>query len=161
MESWAGPGNEANIAYCEDITALTPVTNTSCLKIFSWVRETPEVGTGKTTVSINRKAEEIFYKIASCIGVKACSASRCSYVTSTQESKQCPHHQKPQLQSLGSCPVDFFHVWPTASEDNRRWIGWLVWSDDMLADNLRNHPINPPSKIPVKEESRCKEGNSS
>ena len=26
-------------------------------------------------------------------------------------------------------------------------------SDDMLSDNLHNHPINPPSKIPVKVEA--------
>ena len=143
------------VAYCEDITALPFYDSSNKHFMF----EDIQLGKGntratrKTTVSINGKAEEIFYKIAPCKGVKACSASGCSYVTSTRESKQCPHHQKSQLQSSGSCPVDFFYVWPTASEDNRRWIGGLVRSDDMLSDNLHNHPINPPSKIPVKVEA--------
>lgn len=143
------------VAYCEDITALPFYDPGNEHFMFEDIQlgKGHTRGTRKTTANIDGKQEEICYKIAPCKGVKVCSADGCSYVASTRESKPCPHHLKSQLESSGNCPVDFFYVWPTASTDNRRWIGGLVRSDSMVSDNFHNHPINPPSKIPVKVEA--------
>ena len=107
-------------------------------------------------VTIDGNQEDICYKIAPCKGVKQCEENDCTYVTSTRESKPCLTHPKAKLKSSGHCPVDFYYVWPINPDDKRRWIGGLVRSASMQPQNLHNHPINPPSKIPVKVEADVK-----
>ena len=88
--------------------------------------------------------------------MKQCVESGCKYVALTRESKPCPLYPESELQPSGHSPVDFFYVWPTSPEDNRRWTGALVRSAEMSSKNFHTHPINPPSKIPVKVEADIK-----
>ena len=96
------------VAYFWDITAL-PFFDPGNKHFMS--QQGKHLRYKKTTANIDRKREEICYKIAPCKGVKVCSVDGCSYVTSSQESKPCPHHLKSQLESSGNSPVDFFYVW--------------------------------------------------
>ena len=146
------------VAYCEDVTALSFYDESNQHFLF----EDIQLGKGNTrgvrqaTISIDGKQEAVRYKIVPCKGVKQCIEDGCKYVASTRESKPCPLHPESELQLSGHYPVDFFYVWPTTPEDNRRWTGGLVRSAEMSSKNLHTHPINPPSKIPVKVEADIK-----
>ena len=104
----------------------------------------------KITVSLNGTDEELYYRIAPCGGVRCCPAKDCSYCISVKERRLCPQHPEIALVSTGSCPVEFVYVWPTSSDDKRRWHSGIVRRDDMKSNNLHNHPLPGPTKVPAK-----------
>ena len=146
------------VAHCKDVTTLPFYNKSNQHFLFEDIQlgKGTSRGVRQITVSIDGKPEEVCYKIAPCKGVKQCGQTVCKYITSTRESKPCPHHPDIKLQPTGYCPIDFFYVWPENPKDTRRWIGGLVHTGDMLSQDLHNHPINPPSKIPVKVEADIK-----
>ncbi len=104
----------------------------------------------KVCFMVNGKEEELFYRIAPCGGVKRCSFEGCSYTVSTREHHSCPSHPEVSLTCSEECPVEFVYVWPEHPGDKRRWLTGIRRTDQDPADNLHNHPLHGPSKIPSK-----------
>lgn len=104
----------------------------------------------EVTFIIDEKEELLYYRMAPCGGVKICPVKGCSYMASTKDHKSCQEHEGEQLELTGNCPVEFIYVCPVNPQDKRRWISGITRSGDLKADNLHNHPINGPSKIPSK-----------
>ena len=100
--------------------------------------------------SVNGKSEEIYYRIAPCGGVKCCAAEDCSYYVPNRERHPCPKHPDLFLVSSGECPVEFVYAWPVCKDDKRRWLSGIVRRDDMMSNNLHNHPLPAPTKVPAK-----------
>lgn len=104
----------------------------------------------KITVSMKGKEEELYYRIAPCGGVKCCFAEDCSFSVSNKELRPCPQHPEAALVQSGPCPVEFVYAWPTSSDDKRRWHSGIVRRNDMKSNNLHNHPLPGPTKVPAK-----------
>lgn len=67
-----------------------------------------------------------------------------------RENKSCPDHPDANLIVKNECPVEFVYVWPENKDDKRRWISGITRTGDLKSDNLHNHPLLGPSKIPSK-----------
>ena len=96
------------------------------------------------------KAEELFYKLAPCSGVKQCEVEDCSYAIPVKENKLCPDHTDSNLIVKMECPVEFVYVWPENKNDKRRWISGITRTGNLESNNLHNHSLLGPNKIPSK-----------
>ena len=101
-------------------------------------------------VTVDGNEEELFYRIAPCGGVKRCSIEDCSYTTSVKEQRPCPNHTDVQLTAVHDCPVEFVYVWPLNNNDKRRWLSGIIRRGDLSPNNLHNHPLHGPTKVPYK-----------
>ena len=103
-------------------------------------------------MNIDGKDENVYYHFAPCGGVKRCSkyCEGCSYIVPTSSVKPCSHHPDAALEHSGDCPVDFFYVWPSEENDNRRWLTGIIRCGDMQESDLPMHPHHKEYKIPVK-----------
>lgn len=151
------PGNfrmdhPLRLGYARDITALPFYTKDDEHFLFSDI----QLGKGKLrsarkiTATVDGKEEELFYRIVPCGGVKNCSVRDCSYTVSKREFRPCPDHPETVLVQSGPCPVEFVYVWPLCSDDKRRWLSGLVRRSDMMSNNLHNHVLHGPTKVPSK-----------
>lgn len=112
------------MAYCSDITTLPHFDQANKHFLFTDI----QFGKGKaripqkTTMLIDGKEEEIWYRIVPCGGVKQCGQHEagCTYVTSTRENRNCPLHPQTSLIRISDCPVEFVYIWPSDEEDKRR-----------------------------------------
>ena len=144
------------LGYCPDITKLGLYTASNPEFMYYDI----QFGKGKprnpqkmlVTFTNTGDSLEVMYRITPCAGVKLCSETGCSYVTSTRDCKPCTQHPKAQLQRSGSCPVEFVYIQPCEPSDNRRWLTGIVrdHGEVMKKDNIHNHPIHLPTKIPCR-----------
>lgn len=140
------------LGYASDISALPFYTKEDEHFLFNDIQLSKEKPRAprKISVTVDGKEEELQYRIAPCGGVKSCSASDCSYAAPKRESRPCPKHRESVLVQSDPCPVEFVYVWPTSSDDKRRWLSGLVRRSEMLNNNLHNHPLHGPTKVPAK-----------
>jgi len=104
--------------------------------------------TVKTTV--NGIEEFLNYRFAPCHGVKHCSVEHCSYIIPFSERRPCSKHPEAVLLVTEECPVEFAYVWPADIKDKRRWVSGIVRVGDMKSNNLHNHDVHGPTKVPSK-----------
>lgn len=60
-------------------------------------------------VNIAGKSEKVFYRSASCNGVKRCSVEECTYTVPIREKQSCPIH-KCSLVKTENCPKEFIYI---------------------------------------------------
>lgn len=144
--------NPRRLGYASDISSLPFYTREDEHFLFNDI----QVSKGKLraprmiTTIVDGKEEEVNYRIAPCGGVKCCPVEGCSYCVPNWKHQPCPQHSEASLVSSGECPVEFVYVWPTHSEDKRRWLSGIVRRDYMKASNLHSHPLHAPTKVPIK-----------
>ena len=143
------------MGYCEDITNLPNFESTDPHFILSDVQLSKGNPRGVRQVSMNidGKNEVVNYRIVPCNGVKLCTHHNegCDYISAVKETRRCPNHPEDKLVHSSSCPVEIVYIWPEDLTDNRRWItGYVRVAGDKNSENLHNHPLNAPSKIPAK-----------
>lgn len=102
----------------------------------------------KVKFSVDGKEEELFYRLAPCSSNKQCCVEDCSYAIPIRENKSCPDHPDANLIVKKECPVEFVYVWPENKDDKRRWISGITRTGDLRSNNLHNHPLLGPIKIP-------------
>ena len=139
------------LGHCSDITNLSSYTSSDehFLLDIQLGKLKPRTAR-KITFDVDGTQEELWYRIAPCAGVKVCKSGGCSFVTSTRELK-CPSHPDQPLCNVGrDCSVEFVYVWPTDSDDNRRWLSGLTRTGNLQGANLHDHPLHQASKIPSK-----------
>lgn len=104
----------------------------------------------RITVPVNGVNEDMYYRIAPCGGMKNCPVEDCSYSICTREHHPCPKHPDHSLVLSAACPVEFVYAWPVCNDDKRRWLSGLVRRGEMVSNNLHNHAIPAPTKIPAR-----------
>ena len=92
---------------------------------------------------------EVFVKRGPCEGVKACSASNCSYtLANTQLRNKCKEHGSSNpLTRTGKCPIHFVYIWPTNDKDDRRWLGVLSREAEVKHNHSRPAEHKISSKV--------------
>lgn len=112
-------------------------------------------------VCINGEKQNIRIRYAACKGVLECCVASCNFAGS-KAAKKCPNHPAAEMIPSGSCcPVCVVYVYPQNHVENgERWI-----TEDGVfnstRNNLHNHPLPKPSKVPdfvhesVKQAVRC------
>ena len=142
------------MGYCEDMTTLTNYEKTDPHFIFTDIQLSKGTARNVRTVEMNVAGEKevLHYRIVPCAGVKQCKkyADGCGYVVPLREFQPCPDHPSDGLIRSGDCPVEFVYLWPQQQDDNRRWLTGFVRLNMSENDNLHNHPIPLPIKIPSK-----------
>ena len=97
---------------------------------------------------IDGKYESIFYRVAPCRGVKQCE--QCDHaVGNTTMKNNCTKHPRAPLVRSEGCPVEFVHIYPQNSQNNRQWIGGLCRNHHLSpSTNHHNHAIPGSHNIP-------------
>ena len=108
-----------------------------------------KVNNYKTSITIDGKDEQVFYKSAPCNGVKVCSEKGCHYVAPIRELRRCKNHSSKPLQKTNDmerCPVQFGYIYPVDHQrDHHRWILGFVRQSKGPSSNLHNHLIHSSS----------------
>ena len=140
------------LGYASDISALPFYTQKDEHFLFNDI----QISKGKLRAPrkvkfvVDGKEEFLNYRIAPCGGIKCCSVEDCHYTISISEHRSCPDHAGAEVIVSKECPVEFVYVWPANSEDKRRWISGIIRVGDLKSDNLHNHDIHGPTKVPSK-----------
>ena len=99
-------------------------------------------------VEIGDKKESVFYRSASCLGVKMCPEAGYNYLAPIREKRNCKTHTEQKLVRSEGCPVDFVYIYPQEfDKDHRRWIGGIVRNQKDVTENLHNHKLHGAFKI--------------
>ena len=64
------------------------------------------------------------------------------------ERHTCPHHPQAEFLYNEECPVEFVYAWQEKDEDKRQWLSGIVRVGDTKSNNLHNHDIHTPTKVP-------------
>lgn len=145
--------NPQRMGFCSDIGTLPNYEPADPHFLYSDIQlgKGRPRGIRKALFDVNGQEEILNYRITPCRGVKLCSHTEgCEFVCATKDRRRCPDHPEESLKSSGLCPVEFVYLWPKNSLDRRMWITGLVRGGSNNADNLHNHPIHGPAKIPSK-----------
>ena len=74
-------------------------------------------------VEVGDNKESVFYRSASCLGVKVCPEVSCNYLAPIREKRNCKTHTHQKLVRSESCPVELVYIYPQQfDKDHRRWI---------------------------------------
>jgi len=140
------------LGYVSDIAALSFYTQNDDHFLFNDIQLSKGKLRAPRTVKayVDGREEFLNYRFAPCRGVKRCSVEDCSYVIPFSERRSCPSHPEAVLLATEECPVEFVYVWPADSKDNRRWLSGIVRVGDLKSNNLHNHDVHGPTKIPSK-----------
>ncbi len=149
------------LGYCPDITKLGLYTSESPDFLYYDIqlgKDKPR-NPQRLTVMLPDIEEtlNVTYRLIPCRGVKHCSEHEQTgcFVTSTRESKPCPHHPSAALVSSGPCPVEFVYIRPCELFDDCRWLTGFDSADSAtIAWFLLNQLIAPPAiknRFPVVE----------
>ena len=102
-------------------------------------------------VDIDGQKQQVHIRYAACKGVLKCSMVGCTF-TGSQTTKKCPNHPEAEMKPSGSCPVYIVYVYPKDyTENSERWVTGIT-KDRLLnktSNNLHNHPLPQPSKVPT------------
>lgn len=140
------------LGFAQDITLLPFYTKDDEHFLFNDI----QIGKGKfraprkVAFTVDGNKEELYYRIVPCAGVRKCPVEDCNYTISTREHRPCPDHADQKLELAKECPVEFVYVWPADEVDKRRWLTGIVRTGDLASNNLHNHPLNGPVKVPSK-----------
>ena len=69
---------------------------------------------------MDRKEEELYYRIARRGDIKQCPTDDCSYTVCTREHRCCPNHAKAELIVARECLIELVYVQPMNNEDKRQ-----------------------------------------
>ena len=99
-------------------------------------------------VEIGDKKESVFYRSASCLGVKMCPEAGYNYLAPIREKRNCKTHTEQKLVRSEGCQVEFVYIYPQEfDKDHRRWIGGIVRNQRDVTENLHNHKLHGAFKI--------------
>ena len=129
--NWQFPGvfsdtdkHEQCVLFIEDYRSVYPTCPKNLDFLWSDIQLSKgKVNNYKTSITIDRKDEQLFYKSAPCNGVKVCSEKGCHYVAPIRELRRCKNHSSKPLQKTSDmerCPVQFGYIYPVDHQRDHR-----------------------------------------
>ena len=99
-------------------------------------------------VEMGNNKENVYYRSASCLGVKMCPEQVCTYVAPIREKRSCRTHTHKKMVQSDESSVEFVYIYSQDYEkDNRRWTGGIVRNQKDETNNLHNHELHGAFKI--------------
>ena len=141
---------EQHLYYIPDCTSLHQAANPNHHYLWNDIQLSKGQGNKDRLIEVEIGAtkEKVFYRSASCLGVKSCPEEGCDYVAPIREKRGCKKHTNQKLVRSDTCPVEYVYIFPEKYEtDHRRWIGGIIRNQKEQSSNLHNHKLHGAFKI--------------